>query len=120
VEADLYLSAHDLARVLPADSALKPLTTWQHAGLAVGAAPLTLVTMAPAGLHGVHHVVVTAESVAAAKLLLTRIQQGLTKPGIYAASSEDAELEAEIKNIAQGKAASPPHRQSTFRRWIPS
>jgi len=104
VDADLYVTARDLAGVVVNDLSLKPLATWEHAGLLVSAAPMLLVTMAPAGLHGVHHVVVTAETTAAARLLLNRIQQGISKPGIYAASSEDAEIEQEIKNTAQGKA----------------
>jgi hypothetical protein len=64
------------------------------------------VSLAPAGMHGVHHTTVTAETAAAAKALWNRIQQGVLKPGIYAVSSEDVELEEEIKNTAQGKADS--------------
>uniref|UniRef100_Q026A0 Uncharacterized protein n=1 Tax=Solibacter usitatus (strain Ellin6076) TaxID=234267 RepID=Q026A0_SOLUE len=104
VDADLYLTARDLSRIAASDGALKLLATWEHQGLAVSTTPMVLVTLAPAGLHGSHHVVVTAETTAAAKLLLSRIQQGIAKPGIYAASSEDAEIEEEIKNTAQGKA----------------
>ena len=103
VDADLYITARDLARVVVNDASFKTPATWEHAGLAVSAAPMMLVTLAPAGLHGAHHVVVTAETAAAAKLLLNRLQQGISKPGIYAASSEDAEIEEEIKNTAQGK-----------------
>jgi hypothetical protein len=104
VEGDLYGSARDVARVVQTDASMKMLPTWEHAGLVVSASPLTSVTLAPAGVHGVHHVTVAAETLAAAKLLWNRIQQGVLKPGIYSAYSEEAEIEEEIHNAAQGRA----------------
>ncbi len=83
---------------------MKVLHTWQHAGLIVSASPLTSVTLAPAGVHGIHHVTVTAETAATAKALWARIQQGVLKPGIFAAYSEETEIDQEIHNAAQGRA----------------
>ena len=104
VEGDLYGSPKDLARVLESDPAMKALPTWEHAGLVVSASPMVSVTLAPAGLHGIHHLTVTAETVAAARLMLNRVLQGVLKPGIYAAYAEDLEIEEEIKSLAKGKA----------------
>ena len=84
---------------------MKPIATWEHAGLMVSAAPLTWVVMAPTGLHGVHHVTVAAESAAAAKQLLAKLMQGILKPGICAAYSEEAELDQEVRDLAGGKSA---------------
>ena len=55
---------------------MKPIATWEHAGLMVSAAPLAWVVMAPTGLHGVHRVTVAAESAAAAKQLLAKLIAG--------------------------------------------
>jgi hypothetical protein len=104
VEGDLYGSTRDVARVVQTDASMKVLPTWEHAGLVVSASPLTSITLAPAGLHGIHHVTVTTETQAGAKLLWNRIQQGLLKPGIYSAYSEEAEIEEEIHSAAQGRA----------------
>jgi hypothetical protein len=103
-EGELYGSTRDLARVLKSDAAMKPLPTWEHTGLIVSADPLTLVVLAPAGLHGRHHVTVTAQTAAAAKTLWSRLEQGLLRPGIYSASSEETEVEEEIRAAAQSKA----------------
>ena len=84
---------------------MKPMATWEHAGLVVSAAPLAWVVMAPTGLHGVHHVTVAAESAAAAKQLLAKLMQGIVKPGICAAYSEEAELNQEVRDLAAGKSA---------------
>ena len=84
---------------------MKPIATWEHAGLMVSAAPLTWVVLAPTGPHGVHHVTVAAESAAAAKQLLAKLMQGVLKPGICAAYSEEAELDQEVRNLAGGKSA---------------
>ena len=72
----------------------------------VSAAPLIWVVLAPAGLHGIHHVTVAAESAAVAKQLLAKLMQGVLKPGITAAYSEEMELDAEVHNRASGKSAS--------------
>jgi hypothetical protein len=104
VEGDLYGSARDVARVFQADGSMKALPTWEHAGLVVSAAPLTSIILAPARSHGIHHFTVATETTAAAKQLWTRLQQGLLKPGIYAAYSEEAEIEDEIQHAAQGQA----------------
>ena len=70
---------------------MKPVATWQHAGLLVSASPLEWVVLAPTGLHGVHRVTVAAESAAAAKQLLAKLMQGVLKPGIFAVYSEETE-----------------------------
>jgi hypothetical protein len=102
-EGDLYAATRDVVRVLNTDASMKSLPTWQHAGLIVSAGPLASVMLAPAGLHGIHHITVVAQTTAAAKALLTRIQQAVLKPGIYAAYSEEAEFDEEIRNMAQGR-----------------
>ena len=102
--AEIYASRSDLARALP-DTSLKPVATWQHAGLLVSAAPLQWVVLAPAGLHGVHRVTVAAESAAAAKQLLAKLMQGVLKPGIFAAYSEETEIDQEVRGLASGKSA---------------
>ena len=71
----------------------------------VSAAPLAWVVLAPAGLHGVHHVTVAAESAAAAKQLLATLMQGVLIPGIYAVYSEEVELNEEVRHLASGKSA---------------
>jgi hypothetical protein len=101
---DIYASRSDLARALP-ETSLKPVATWQHAGLLVSAVPLASVVLAPTGLHGVHHVTVAAESAATAKQILTKLMQGVLKPGIFAAYSEETEIDQEVRGLATGKSA---------------
>ena len=105
VAGDIYASLNDLAWALQTETAMKPIATWEHAGVLVSAAPLTWVVMAPAGLHGVHRVTVAAESAVAAKQLLAKLMQGVLKPGIYGAYSEEAELDQEVHELASGKSA---------------
>jgi hypothetical protein len=102
-EGDVYGATRDVIRVLKTDASMKALPTWQHAGLIVSGGPLASVMLAPAGLHGIHHITVMAQTAPAAKALLTRVQQAVLKPGIYAAYSEDAEIDQEIRNLAQGR-----------------
>jgi hypothetical protein len=101
---EIYASRSDLARALP-ETSMKPVATWQHAGLMVSAAPLAWVVLAPTGLHGVHRVTVAAESAAAAKQLLAKLMQGVLKPGIFAAYSEETEIDQEVRGLASGKSA---------------
>src|ERR1035441_7860543 len=105
VEGDIEASRSDLARALGTAPSMKLITTWEHAGMMVSAAPLTWVVLAPAGVHGVHHVTVAAESAAAAKQLLAKLMQGVLKPGIYAVYSEEVELDQEVRSLASGKSA---------------
>ena len=105
VEGEICASRSDLARALGAETFMKPVATWQHAGLMVSAAPLAWVVMAPAAQRGVHRVMVAAESAAAAKQLLAELMQGVWKPGIYAAYSEEVELDQEVRDLASGKSA---------------
>jgi hypothetical protein len=105
VEGDIEASRSDLARTLGTTTSMKPVPTWEHAGMMVSAAPLSWVVLAPAGLHGVHHVTVAAENAAAAKQLLAKLMQGVLKPGIYAVYSEEMELDQEVRNLASGKSA---------------
>jgi len=104
-EADIYATPRDVKSILAAEAGFKPLASWRHQGLLVSAAPMASVAMASAGLHGVHHLTVSAETPAAAKQLLARIVQGAQKPCICAAFSETAELDAEIIEQAQQKSA---------------
>jgi len=105
VESDIDATRNDLPRALGPGTALQPVPTWEHAGMLVSPAPLTWVVLAPAGLRGGHHVTVAAESAAAARQLLARLVQGVLKPGIYAAYSEEVELNEEVHNRASGKSA---------------
>ncbi|MEO8594018.1 MAG: hypothetical protein ABI759_11915 [Candidatus Solibacter sp.] len=107
VEADLFVSRRDLARAFQADQVMKSIPTWEHAGLMVSAAPLAWVMLAPSGLHGVHHVKVEAETAAAARQMLGRLTQEVQKPGIYAAYSEEAELNQEVRELAAAGQATP-------------
>ncbi len=103
-EGDLYASARDVARVLQSDGPMKALSTWEHVGLVVSASPMISVIMAPAGLHGIHHITVSAETAVAAKQFWSRLLQCLLKPGIYSAYSEEWEVEQEIQSTAQARA----------------
>jgi hypothetical protein len=103
--ADIYATPRDVKSILESQTGLKTVASWQHPALLVSAAPMTNVVLSAAGLHGVHHVTVTAETEAAAKQLLARIVQGAMKPCICAAYSEAAELDAEILEQAHTKAA---------------
>jgi hypothetical protein len=105
VEGDIEASRSDLAQALGTAASIRLITTWEHAGMMVSAAPLTWAVMAPAGLHGVHRVTVAAESAAAAKQLLAKLMQGVLKPGIYGAYSEEAELDQEVRNLASSQSA---------------
>jgi hypothetical protein len=75
VEGDVYASSKDLARVFQFDPYMKALPNWEHAGLVVSASPLISVILAAPGLHGVRHLTVTAETVAAARQLMKRVQK---------------------------------------------
>ena len=105
VEADIAASRGDLARTLGTEASMRPITTWEHAGMMVSAEPLTWVVLAPAGLRGVHHVTVAAETAAAAKQLLAKLVQGVLKPGIYAVYSEELELDEEVRSRASGQSS---------------
>ena len=105
VEADIEASRNDMARALAADTSLRPITTWEHAGMMVSAAPLTWVVLAPAGARGVHHVTIAAESAVAAKQILAKLIQGVLLPGIYGVYSEETELDAEVRSRASGQSA---------------
>ena len=105
VSGDIYASRYDLARALGTETSIKLIATWEHAGVMVSAVPMIWVVMAPAGLHGIHHLTVAAESAAAAKQLLAKLMQGVLKPGICGAYSEEAELDQEVHSLASGKSA---------------
>ena len=114
VEGDIEASRSDLARALATTTSMRPIPTWEHAGMMVSAAPLTWVVLAPAGLHGVHHVTVAADTAAAAKQLLAKLMQGVLKPGICAVYSEEMELDEEVRNLAGGKSASVASSQGVY------
>ena len=102
---DIYASGSDLARALGPGTGMKLVATWEHSAVIVSAAPLISVVLSPAGLHGVHHVAVAAESAAAAKQLLGKLTQGVLKAGIYGAYSEEVELDHEVREQASGRSA---------------
>jgi hypothetical protein len=104
IESDLYASRRDVAWALRETAGMKQLTSWQHQGLFVSASPTNMVVLSAAGLHGVHHVTVSAETAAAARQLLAKLSQGALRPCVCAAYSETAELAAEIQKEAQSRA----------------
>jgi hypothetical protein len=101
VEGEIYESYRDLAGVLAAQPALRPLKSWRHGGLFVSAVPLTEVALSPSGLHGVRRLTVTTEDAAAGKQLMATLQQGAPGAAVSAAFSEEVELESEIHVAAQ-------------------
>jgi len=103
IERDVYASRKDIVAALAAQAALRPLASWRHAGLSVSAAPLTSVVLAPMGLHGVHHLTVSAEDAAVGNQTVARVVQATAGPRICAAFSEMAGLEAEIHKAAEDK-----------------
>jgi hypothetical protein len=105
VAGDIFASRNDLSRALQTETSMQSVATWEHAGMMVSAAPLTWVVLASAGLHGVHRVTVAAQSAAAAKQLLAKLMQGVVKPGICAAYSEEVELDREVRGLAGGESA---------------
>jgi hypothetical protein len=116
VESDIEGSRSDLARAFRTTTSMRPITTWEHAGMMVSAGPLTWVVLAPAGPHGVHHVTVAAENAVAARQLLAKLMQGVLQPGICAVYSEEVELDEEVRNLASGKsaAATAPSSQGVY------
>jgi hypothetical protein len=101
VTGDLWASQRDAARALENTLHLRPLPTWQHAGLLVGTSPLAGIAFAPGGLQGINHITITAEAPGAAKQIWTSLQRAALKPCICAAWSEEVELDAEVKSTAQ-------------------
>jgi len=101
--SDIFATARDVASIVRSEPALKPLASWQHAGLIAGASPLVSIVIDSAGLHGAHRVTVTAETAEAARQLLARVVQGAQKPCICAAYSEAVELEGEIQKEATNR-----------------
>lgn len=102
IEMDLYAARKDIAGALAAQ-AVRALASWQQLGLFVSAAPLTSVVLAPAGLHGVHHLTVRTEDAAAGKRIAAMLAQATAGPRICTVFSEASELDAEIQKAAQDK-----------------
>ena len=100
-DTDIYATAKDIASTVKGQPSMKPLSSWQHAGLIVGVSPMVSVVLDSAGLHGAHRLTVAAESAAAARQLLAKLTQGAQKPCVCAAYSEMVELDAEITKEAQ-------------------
>ena len=100
---DILGTPRDVASIVKNQAALKPLPSWQHAGLIVADSPMLSVVMDPAGPHGSHHVTVTGETEAAARQLITLLIRGAQKPCICAVYSESVELETEIQKEAANR-----------------
>ncbi len=103
VEGEFWGARHDAELALAATTPMQSLPSWEHAGVLVSSSPLVLIAIAPAGQHGVHHVTVTAESAALARQIWSTLQRTSSRPGLYAAWSEQAELEAELKANARSQ-----------------
>jgi hypothetical protein len=101
VVGEIYESRRDLAGVLAAQPALRPLKSWRHGALFVSPAPLTEVALSQSGLHGVRRLTVTTEDAAAARQLMATLQQGAPGAAVSGAFSEEVELEAAIHEAAQ-------------------
>jgi hypothetical protein len=95
-EADIYATPKDLASIFKSIPSMKSVATWEHLGIAVSPSPFLSLAMDSVGLHGVHHVVLTAENAAALRQLTTAMNQGLLRPGICGVYSELAEVEADV------------------------
>jgi hypothetical protein len=119
VVGEIYESRKDLAGVLAAQPALRPLKSWRHGGLFVSAAPLTEVALSPSGLHGVRRLAVTTEDAAAGKQLMATLQQGAPGAAVSAAFSEEVELEAEVHEAAQNRADNVLSRAATQTLYHP-
>ena len=105
VEADLFASRRDMARAFQQSASMKPIPTWEHAGLIVSAAPLAWIVLAASGSHGVHHVKVETENAEDAKQLMARLALEVQKPGIYSVYSEEEDLAREVHDLAGGQSA---------------
>jgi hypothetical protein len=101
--SEIYSSRKDLAAVLAAQPALRPLVSWLHSGLFVSADPLTRIGLSPAGPHGVRQLTVTAADLQTARSLMAKLQQAASIPGICSAFSEEVELDAELHDAAQNR-----------------
>jgi hypothetical protein len=99
-ESNLSGSRREVARVMEAQPSFHLVDSWQHTGLLVSAAPLSRIVMERAGGRGVHRLTVTAEALPAAKQLAAKLNAAMTMPGVYAAYSETAEINAELRHDA--------------------
>jgi hypothetical protein len=104
-ESKLSGSRREVARALEQQPALRPLDSTEHAGLLVSAAPLTRVVLEHGEVKGVHRLIVTAESLPAARQLLTKLNTAMTLPCICAVYSETAEIDAELQRDAAAKSS---------------
>jgi hypothetical protein len=103
VDGEVCASRKDLTAALES-ATMRPITSWRHAGLLVSAAPLAEAVLAPADLHGIHRLTVTAQTAVAARQMMAKLIQAANRPELCAAVSEMAELDAEIRKAAQTKA----------------
>ena len=99
-EADVYATPKDLASLLKPPSSMKHIRTWQHLALVASASPMASIAMESVGLHGVHHVKLTAENPAELKQLTAAFNQALARPCVCGVYSEMAELNTDIANEA--------------------
>jgi hypothetical protein len=102
-ETDIYASPKDLPAIFKSLPGMKALPTWQHLGIAVDASPMLSIAMDPAGLHGIHHVKLTAENAAGLRQLTAALTQGLQRPCICGVYSELAEVEIDVKARVQDR-----------------
>jgi hypothetical protein len=104
-ESNLSGSRREVARALEGQPSFRPLDSTEHAGLVVSAAPLTRVMLERGEVKGVHRLIVTAESLSAARQLLTKLNAAMTLPCLCAVYSETAEIDAELQRDAAAKSA---------------
>jgi hypothetical protein len=101
-ETDIYATPKDLSSLMKSLSGTKSIRTWQHLALIVSASPMSSIAMESVGLHGVHHIKLTAENASSMKQLTAALNQGLARPCVCGVYSEMAELNVEIANEAIG------------------
>jgi hypothetical protein len=104
-EAEVYATPKDFPVIFKAIPSIKAVSTWEHLGIAVSAAPMFSVAMDAAGSHGVHHVKLIAENAAALRQLNAALAQGMQRPCICGVFSETTEVEADVYAEVQSQTA---------------
>jgi len=103
VETQICTSRKDLGKIATAYPAMRSLASWRHSGLLVSADPLMKVSLSESHSHADRQLTVSTVDLAGARSLLAKLQQAAAAPGICGVFSEEAELDAELRDAAQGR-----------------
>lgn len=101
----IYGSRKELAKVLEDQPEFRLVPTWQHAGLMVSVTRLARVTLAPAGMRGVHRFRAGAETLEAARQLAAKVSRIRNEACVCAAYSEAGEVEEDLHRQAVDRSA---------------